>query len=260
MTGDCIRCPFHDWKFSGDSGKCVEVRGDRCITPGQVPYDKKSTIPGKASLTTYRCIERNRLVRGEELEWTDPQVMMWYHVEEEEPTWFPPVLAEVESGAWTYRGRNENTISCHIQVQATRKLPCSQDICENGGDMAHFTAVHEASILSGGEPSQAVEDVTVPLASHAWQGTWRVGQEKHLAEVHITHSKKLLGVNILSMKVIGHQIGPSLVNLNFDTMLGRGVMLQYALPLEPNIVKLVHVFYSQPSFIAPYAKVSPVEP
>ena len=40
------------------------------MTPGQVPYDKKSTIPGKASLTTFRCIERNRLVRGEEVVWT----------------------------------------------------------------------------------------------------------------------------------------------------------------------------------------------
>ena len=41
---------------------------------------------------------------------------------------------------------------------------CCQDISENGGDMAHFTAVHKASIFSGGEPSQAMEEVTVPLA------------------------------------------------------------------------------------------------
>ena len=25
MSGDCIRCPFHDWKFDGDTGTCVEV-------------------------------------------------------------------------------------------------------------------------------------------------------------------------------------------------------------------------------------------
>ena len=30
--------------------------------------------------------------------------------------------------------------------------------------MAHFSAVHKASIFSGGEPSQAMEEVTVPLA------------------------------------------------------------------------------------------------
>ena len=51
------------------------------------------------------------------------------------------------------------------------------------------------------------------------------------------------------------QIGPALVNLDFKTFLGRGVMLQYVLPLEPNLQKLVHVFYTQPTFVLPYAKV-----
>ena len=32
-------------------------------------------------------------------------------------------------------------------------------------------------------------------------------------------------------------------------------MCRYVLPVEPNVQKLVHVFYTQPSFIAPYAKV-----
>ena len=33
------------------------------------------------------------------------------------------------------------------------------------------------------------------------------------------------------------------------------VLCRYVLPVEPNVQKLVHVFYTQPSFIAPYAKV-----
>ena len=32
--------------------------------------------------------------------------------------------------------------------------------------------------------------------------------------------------------------------------------LRYILPVESNVQKLVHVFYTQPSFIAPYAKVN----
>merc|ERR1719273_1437969 len=36
---------------------------------------------------------------------------------------------------------------------------------------------------------------------------------------------------------------------------GDDIMLsRYVLPVEPNVQKLVHVFYTQPSFIAPYAK------
>jgi len=220
VSGDCIRCPFHDWKFEGNTGTCVEV-----------PYDQTSKIPGKARVETFTCLERNHLV------------MVWHHAEHEEPSWKPPLISEIESGQWTYRGRNENLVNCHIQ-----------DICENGGDMAHFTAVHEASIFSGSEPSQALEEATVGIASHEWKGSWKKGEEDHLAEVHLKHVKKLFGINVLSMDVMAQQIGPSLVNLTFDTVLGRGVMLQYVLPVEPNVQKLVHVFYTQPSFIAPYAK------
>ena len=72
--------------------------------------------------------------------------MMWHHVEEEEAHWIPPVITEVsqnviaifqntktrkerekkgitrifliqvESGEWIYRGRTENSVSCHTQV------------------------------------------------------------------------------------------------------------------------------------------------
>ena len=53
-------------------------------------------------------------------------------------------------------------VNCHIQVSKKiitiliiSMMICKcKDICENGGDMAHFTAVHEASIFSG-DSSQA---------------------------------------------------------------------------------------------------------
>ena len=49
--------------------------------------------------------------------------------------------------------------------------------------------------------------------------------------------------------------GPALVHLNFQSCLGRGVMIQYVLPVEKNLQKLVHVFYTSRTWIAPYAKV-----
>ena len=24
VVGDCIECPFHQWRFEGETGKCVE--------------------------------------------------------------------------------------------------------------------------------------------------------------------------------------------------------------------------------------------
>merc|ERR1719320_789676 len=50
VSGDCVQCPFHNWKFSGHSGKCLNV-----------PY-ATSTIPEMARLKTHTCLERNNLV------------------------------------------------------------------------------------------------------------------------------------------------------------------------------------------------------
>src|SRR5262245_22833097 len=49
VEGCEIRCPFHAWKFSGDTGQCTEV-----------PYAKR--IPAKASIGTYLVDEVNGLV------------------------------------------------------------------------------------------------------------------------------------------------------------------------------------------------------
>ena len=37
VEDDCIRCPFHGWKYDGGAGKCVEI-----------PYGEVTTIPPKA--------------------------------------------------------------------------------------------------------------------------------------------------------------------------------------------------------------------
>ena len=92
VRGDCIQCPFHNWKFCGDSGRCV-----------QVPYSHGS-IPAQARLVTRPCVETNGLV------------MVWHHVDGDQPSWYPPAISQVESGQWVYQGRNEFYVNCHIQV------------------------------------------------------------------------------------------------------------------------------------------------
>ena len=64
--------------------------------------------------------------------------------------------------------------------------------------------------------------------------------------------KKLTVVSLF--KVVGEQIGPGLVYLHFETMLGRSVMIQYVTPLAPMLQKIVHVFYTQPYMPPPLAK------
>ena len=91
--------------------------------------------------------------------------MIWHHADSESPNWEPPIIPEVESGAWVYQGRNEFFVNCHVQVSDIMMMMlvndgcCDhQDIPENGADVAHLDAVHSASIILGGEPTQEQED------------------------------------------------------------------------------------------------------
>ena len=92
---------------------------------------------------------------------------------------------------------------------------------------------------------------------HDWNIGWRVGKEPHTSHVTLQHTKTLFGkLKIFTLNLDALQIGPALVHLNFNSLLGKGVMIQYVLPLEPMVQKLVHVFYTQRSWIPPYAKVN----
>ena len=122
-----------------------------------------------------------------------------------------------------------------------------QDIPENGADVAHLDAVHSASILLGGEPSQAAEEASSGLTSHVWDISWAAGEgaAAHTASISLHHKKLLLGrLTLFSLGVEAQQIGarlqghqcidttsslspgPALVHLNFSSCLGRGVMVQ----------------------------------
>ncbi len=51
------------------------------------------------------------------------------------------------------------------------------------------------------------------------------------------------------------QIGPGLVHLHLTVGgLGRGVMLQSVTPTEPMLQRVAHLFYTEPGFPAPMAK------
>ncbi len=85
----------------------------------------------------------------------------------------------------------------------------------------------------------------------------------HLATVDLSHGLRLRvpflesNLELLSMRVRGLQVGPALVHLRFDCPgvgMGRGVMLQCVLPMEPMLQRVVHVFYTERKFTAPMAK------
>ncbi len=107
VEDDCIRCPFHGWKFDG-AGTCREI-----------PYGGTTRIPTKANTRAYPTIERNQMI------WT------WYHAKGEPPFYEVPVVDEFDSPEWS-------PIECREFEIA---IPC-QDMAENNVDFAHFKYVH----------------------------------------------------------------------------------------------------------------------
>jgi phenylpropionate dioxygenase-like ring-hydroxylating dioxygenase large terminal subunit len=107
VEGDCIRCPFHGWTFDGGSGECVEI-----------PYGG-GRIPPRARVRSYPALERNHMV------WA------WHHLEEGEPFYDVPTIAELHDPEWL-------PFECRefdVQVAA-------EDMAENNVDFAHFAYVH----------------------------------------------------------------------------------------------------------------------
>lgn len=106
VVGNTIRCPFHAWRFDGETGRCVEV-----------PY--ASRIPPKAEVRAWPVLEQNGFIAT------------WVHAENKPPEWTPDVVPEVGHPDYRLHGRRIWQLSAHLQ-----------ELYENGFDVAHFNTLH----------------------------------------------------------------------------------------------------------------------
>lgn len=109
VEGDCVRCPFHAWRFDAE-GRCDDV-----------PYSKR--IPPMAKVGAWRTREINGVV----LIHHDPSGAA--------PSYEIPVIAECGSDAWL------------PWVTATYRIRTHpREIVDNLADKAHFSPVHRTAI------------------------------------------------------------------------------------------------------------------
>ena len=136
---DCIRCPFHGWKYDAESDACVHIpAGDR--------------IPKAAKLRSLHVRE----VSG--------MVLVWYHDRGAAPQYEVPPLPGFDEAGWSPWKRTTWTIDATIQ-----------DISENDADVCHSPAMH---ILTDDIPELALGLVEGPVftwnikikPSIAWMG------------------------------------------------------------------------------------------
>jgi nitrite reductase/ring-hydroxylating ferredoxin subunit len=105
---DCIRCPFHGWRFDGESGDCTEI-----------PYGDSARIPTRATTRAYPMLERNQMI------WA------WYHAEDGAPFYDVPVVEEFDDPDWL-----------PIECREFDIAIAAQDMAENNVDYSHFRYVH----------------------------------------------------------------------------------------------------------------------
>ncbi|WP_372865343.1 Rieske 2Fe-2S domain-containing protein [Spongiibacter sp.] len=112
VVGDSIVCPFHGWQFNGD-GECTGI-----------PYAER--MPPRVQ----RC---EKLIPSWPVRELNQCIYVWYHPEDLEPLFEPPVIEEATLGAgdWGELKIYQWDIATH-----------PQEIGENAVDAAHFRFVH----------------------------------------------------------------------------------------------------------------------
>lgn len=218
VKDECLQCPFHGWVFDGKSGECVKI-----------PYSDK--IPKNAKTKSWNCREMNG------------GIYVWYHAEGVEPSWELPLIDEIATNKFQYKGRVEHHINTHIQ-----------DIPENGSDLAHLSFLHIPNVLSGTDLSNTHDSIWNCIV-HIFKVN-AVGADEsspHISKFLLQHYLLLLSRwKFFNLDFDVYQIGPGTVHLHFRSCLGEGVFVQTLTPVEPLHLVLVHRLYAtwrMPNFI-----------
>jgi phenylpropionate dioxygenase-like ring-hydroxylating dioxygenase large terminal subunit len=113
----CIRCPFHGWRYDGDTGRCNEI-----------PYGEMDKIPSQARIRAFPCLERNRMI------WA------WHHGEQQDPFYDVPSVPELDDDEWL-----------PYELVTFDVATCCQEMAENNVDFAHFMYVHGTDAIPDDE-------------------------------------------------------------------------------------------------------------
>jgi len=122
-------------------------------------------------------------------------IFVWYHAENESPSWYP--TDDEVNGKWTYRGRSEHYVNAHIQ-----------DIPENGADVGHLSMLHGDMALGGQYAAQAHKSLWNFLGNHKWKAAWEVDEHRrHVSKLNLEHQLELFRkFTVFKMNVEAYQV------------------------------------------------------
>lgn len=205
VVGENVRCPFHGWEFD-HTGKCVKI-----------PYTDRA-IPEAARVRAWPTVEVNG------------SIYIWHHAEGLPPSWDLPVISkQLVGGPIIYHGRTIHHVEAH-----------SQEIPENGADVAHLGILHVPLIVEWLGRLTALE--------HAWTATWDKGtaDAPWMTNITLTQAVSWRGKTIpwTMIPVSINQCGPGVVHLHFDTPFGRCYIIECVTPLKLMLQQCSHIVFA----------------
>jgi hypothetical protein len=165
-------------------------------------------------------------------------VLVWYHAENEQPTYFVKDCAPSIPSSHVCHGMTKHHVRCALQ-----------DVFENGADLAHFKAVHEDGAKSFGLVGKLLKLRLI------FQGFWEVNPKfEYMSNALVENHIQILGHDFVSTKqtVKVNQIGPSLaIEDSPQGVLGKRIfILQSTTPISPFEHLEITRFYSEPGMVA----------
>ena len=201
VVGDCIECPFHGWRFTGEG----RVRS--------IPYSDR--IPRGVRAETFPVQEDYG------------QIFMFHRdggpqpAAGDPPPYDVPRIPEVDDGRFVFRGRHD-----------AGRVPMNiVEFAENAVDMAHFAPLH-------GQMRIPWTRIRVPGVSIDHETEWSLDEDRAWVMQFVDHATlRILGrrVERTAAEARVTYTGPgSIVNFRF-TIPGKGEieMIQTHLPVGP---------------------------
>jgi len=206
VVNNNIECPFHGWQFDQE-GSCVKV--PQC--------DKPPNVKAKMWISE----EVNR------------QVIVWYSVDDEKPTWEPTKIEELSSNNYVSHGYISRHIQAHIR-----------DIHENAVDRAHFNFLHDGILF----------DMLTPEWSLKYEFS---DTEKNYSVYYLEPVPTIFGIpiRIITTTTRLTQMGPALGITEYVFPFGKIFMVFCATPVAPWLTKVEHEIFSDwkiPRIISKY--------
>jgi len=157
-------------------------------------------------------------------------ILVWYHAENEAPTWSTNDYIK-DFAKYKYHSRTSDVLRIHLQ-----------DFAENGADYAHFNFVHNLMIVPFADRFIHIK--------HSPNITFGEGDEKHLA--YFTDTAELVWKN--TGKVIEQAegkakvtfYGPGFLVFDFDTKIGKAMLIKTFTPLGTLKVRMDDYIYAPP--------------